>query len=55
MQHPDLIEKRRKVFADRISQYIKPAAAQQQQSRSNGAFDIDQEGVRQRPVTRHTT
>ena len=50
VQHPDLVEKRRKVFADRISQYIKPDAPNH--AFSNGA---DNGTPRQRAVTRHTT
>ncbi|CAK0772707.1 hypothetical protein CVIRNUC_003991 [Coccomyxa viridis] len=50
IKHPDLVEKRRKVFADRISQYIKPDAPNH--AFSNGA---DNGTPRQRAVTRHTT
>ena len=55
VQHPDLIEKRRKVFADRISQYIKPKAQDHSELNGSGKFGADQAGPRQRPVTRHTS
>ncbi len=54
MQHPDLIEKRRKVFGERIARYIRPQPPAKAPKAPTNATLNGTQAPRQRSVNRAT-